>query len=75
MNGTITQQEFDQMGMQTRQVITMLANNKDVSLTSTVTGSSVRSIQSMLCRVRKKFGLTNEELFLKARSFRHNKGK
>ena len=40
----------------------MAANDGDAKAASKATGSSVRSVQSIMCRMRKRFGMSSGEL-------------
>ncbi|WP_278550391.1 hypothetical protein [Cloacibacillus evryensis] len=59
----MTQTEFESLGFMTRVVLeAMAANDGDAKAASKATGSSVRSVQSIMCRMRKRFGMSPGDL-------------
>ena len=59
----MTQTEFESLGFVTRVVLeAMAANDGDAKVASKATGSSVRSVQSIMCRMRKRFGMSPGDL-------------
>ena len=59
----MTQTEFESLGFVTRAVLrAMAANNGDERAASAATGSPVRSIHSIMCRMRKRFGMSQGDL-------------
>ena len=60
----MTMNDFDKLGYQTRRVLSAMTHNGgDVIRSAVDTGSSIESIRSMMCRLRKKFRMSDGELF------------
>lgn len=67
----MTMNDFDKLGYQTRRVLSAMTHNGgDVTRSAAETGSSVKSVQCMMCRLRKKFRMSDGELFKAVQEFR-----
>ena len=59
----MTQAEFNSLGVVTKAVLRAMATTEgDTKMSAAMTGSSVRSVQSIMCRMRKRFSMSQADL-------------